>query len=82
MQTSKISSIYLIKPTSIRDYGIYYSRDKKPQLGVYIAYTNKRAEKIRDMLETRGYIGIRIDEIRFESLRCLPLIFSQQLKIL
>jgi len=74
-----MSKVYLIKPTGVSYYGYNYPEGEKPQLTTYIAYTKNGAKKIETKLRTRGYRGVNIEEVRFESLRCIPLMFRQKI---
>jgi len=65
--------IYLIKPIGI-DYGHDYNFvGEKPQLGVYIAKNSKELERVEADLRSRGFREFKIDVIRLDSLRYIPL---------
>jgi hypothetical protein len=71
----KISKIYLIKPLGISDYGHNSSQSEKPQLTAYIAYTKEKAKEIEHRLKnTRGYRDVKVEEVRIDSLRYIPLL--------
>jgi hypothetical protein len=74
----KISKVYLIKPLGISDYGHSPSQGEKPQLAIYIAYTEEKAKEIEERLKTTyKYRNIKIEEVRLDSLRYVPLLLRK-----
>ena len=69
--------IYLIKPTSVWEQGHDYNLLEKPQLGVYIAKNIEELKRIESNLRSHGYRDIKIEEVRFDSLRYVPWLFRQ-----